>query len=223
MVKVTICDSVVPNPLDFNVEDALRHYKENNAKAIIAIGGGSVIDVGKALGARIVRPKKSIKKMQGLLKVRKKLPLLIAIPTTAGTGSEVTVTSVITDSKTHHKYTINDFSLIPSYAVLDYNLTLGLPPHITAATGMDALTHAVEAFIGNTRTKETKKMSLEAVRLIVENLKKCYDTPLDKNARKNMLYASFYAGVAFTKSYVGYIHAIAHTLGGKYNGKINNS
>jgi len=215
-VKVDIYDSTVSNPLDFNVEDALKHYKNSNAKGIIALGGGSVIDVAKAVGARVVRPKKSVKKMKGLLKVRKKLPLLIAIPTTAGTGSEVTVTSVITDSETHHKYTINDFSLIPHYAVLDYRLTLNLPSYITSTTGMDALTHAVEAYIGKTRTKETKHMSLEAVKLIVNNLKKCYDDPKNEEARRNMLYASYYAGIAFTKAYVGYVHAIAHTLGGKY-------
>ena len=215
-IKITIYDETVSNPLDTNVEEALKLYKDNNAKGIIAIGGGSVIDVAKIVGARIVRPNKSVEKMKGLLHIRKKLPLLIAIPTTAGTGSEVTVTSVITNSENHHKYTINDFSLIPHYAVLDYNLTLKLPSHITSSTGMDALTHAIEAYIGKTRTKETKKMSLEAVKLIVENLEKCYDNPFDEKARKNMLFASHYAGIAFTKSYVGYIHAIAHTLGGKY-------
>ena len=216
-INAFIYDSTISNPLDTNVEEALKIYKDNDCKAIIAVGGGSVIDVAKIVGARVVKPNKSIEEMKGLLHIRKKIPLLIAIPTTAGTGSEVTVTSVITDSKTHNKYTINDFSLIPHYAVLDYNLTLNLPSYITSITGMDALTHAVEAFIGKTRTKETKKMSLEACKLIVENLEKCYDNPFDIEARKNMLYASHYAGIAFTKSYVGYIHAIAHTLGGKYN------
>jgi alcohol dehydrogenase class IV len=168
------------------------------------------------MGARIVKPKKELYKMKGLFKVCKKLPPLFVIPTTAGTGSETTVTSVITDSKTHHKYLINDFSLIPHYAVLDYSVTLGLPPHITSTTGMDALTHAIEAFIGNTRTPETKKMSLEATRLIVKSLKTCYHDPKNAEARKDMLYASHYAGISFTKAYVGYVHAIAHTLGGKY-------
>jgi alcohol dehydrogenase class IV len=112
---------------------------------------------------------------------------------------------------------INDFSLIPQYAVLDYANTINLPPFITATTGMDAFTHAIEAYIGNSRTFETKKMSIVASKLIVKNLKKVYKNPRDFEARNNMIYASYYAGVAFTKAYVGYVHAIAHTLGGKYN------
>lgn len=209
-------DGTVVNPTSDNVEEARSIYLENECGAIIALGGGSPIDLAKAMGARIVKPNKSLYKMKGLFKVCKKLPPLFVIPTTAGTGSETTVTSVITDSKTHHKYLINDFSLIPHYAVLDYKVTLGLPPHITSTTGMDALTHAIEAFIGNTRTKETKKMSMEATKLIVSSLKTCYSDPGNVEARTNMLYASHYAGIAFTKAYVGYVHAIAHTLGGKY-------
>ncbi|MBO5344390.1 MAG: iron-containing alcohol dehydrogenase, partial [Clostridia bacterium] len=147
----------------------------------------------------------------------KKLPLLIAIPTTAGTGSETTLAAVITDSKTHHKYVINDFHLIPHYALLDASLTQNLPKHITSTTGMDALTHAVEAFIGNTTTTSTRKHSLNAVKLIFENLKEVYDNGNNLEARQKMLHASYLAGLAFTKSYVGYCHAIAHTLGGKYN------
>jgi len=216
-INCFIYDKTVANPTSNNVEEVRQVYLDNNCSAIIALGGGSPIDLAKAVGARIVKPKKELYKMKGLFKVCKKLPPLFVIPTTAGTGSEATVTSVITDSKTHHKYLINDFSLIPHYAVLDYSLTLGLPKHITSTTGMDALTHAIEAFIGNTRTRETKKMSMEATRLIVKSLKTCYNDPTNKEARKDMLYASHYAGIAFTKAYVGYVHAIAHTLGGKYS------
>ena len=215
-IETYVYDGTVPNPTSDNVEEARNLYLENNCGAIIALGGGSPIDLAKAVGARIVKPNKSLYKMKGLFKVCKKLPPLFVIPTTAGTGSETTVTSVITDSNTHHKYLINDFSLIPHYAVLDYKVTLGLPPHITSTTGMDALTHAIEAFIGNTRTNETKKMSMEATKLIVSSLKTCYSDPTNAEARTNMLYASHYAGIAFTKAYVGYVHAIAHTLGGKY-------
>ena len=154
--------------------------------------------------------------MKGLLKICKKLPTLIAIPTTAGTGSETTLAAVITDDETHHKYPINDFSLIPHYALLDYHLTLGLNQKITSTTGMDALTHAVEAFIGQSTTPQTRKASVESVRLIKENLKEVYDNGQNADARQKMLRASYLAGVAFTKSYVGYNHAIAHTLGGKY-------
>lgn len=216
-IKYMVYDDTVPNPTIKNVEEAYQMYLDSKLEAIIALGGGSSMDLAKIVGARIVRPNKSVEKMKGLLKIRKKLPLLIAIPTTAGTGSEVTIAAVISNQDTHHKYPINDFCLIPGYAVLDYSNTIGLPKSITATTGMDALTHAVEAYIGKTRTKETKKMSLNATKLIVENIKECYANPNNKIARENMLYASHYAGISFTKAYVGYVHAIAHSLGGMYN------
>ena len=165
----------------------------------------------------MAKPKKTLDKMKGILRVRKKLPLLIAVPTTAGTGSETTLAAVITDSETRHKYAINDFPLIPKYALLDASLTVGLPPHITSTTGMDALTHAIEAYIGNSTTKQTRKCALYAVKTIFENLLECYNNPSNIDAREKMLLASYNAGVAFTKSYVGYVHAVAHSLGGKYN------
>ena len=174
------------------------------------------MDCAKAVGARIVKPNQSVRGMKGLLKVCKKLPPFVAIPTTAGTGSETTIAAVITDDQTHHKYAINDFSLIPHYALLDYNLTLGLNQKITSTTGMDALTHAVEAFIGQSTTRKTREASLQAIKLIAENLKEVFDNPQNAQARQNMLKASYLAGVAFTKSYVGYVHAVAHTLGGAY-------
>lgn len=216
-VKVCVYDGVVPNPTTQNVDDALNIYQANQCKAIIAVGGGSVMDCAKAAGARIARPNKSLGQMKGILKVWKKLPLLIAVPTTAGTGSETTLAAVITDSKTRHKYAINDFPLIPRYAMLNAGLTVGLPSHITSTTGIDALTHAVEAYIGNSTTKQTRKCSLFAVKTIFENLYEAYTNPTNLKARENMLLASYNAGLAFTKSYVGYVHAIAHSLGGKYN------
>lgn len=211
-----VYDETVPNPTSQNVEDALKIYKANSCQALIAFGGGSSMDCAKALGARVVCPNKSLDKMAGLIKICKRLPMLIAIPTTAGTGSEATVASVIVDSKTHHKYVINDFCLIPRYAVLDPKITVGLPPHLTATTGMDALTHAIEAYIGRSKTKVTKAASIDAVKLIFGNLERAYENGADLEARKNMLHASYLAGVAFTRSYVGYVHAVAHTLGGKY-------
>ncbi|MDE6938983.1 MAG: iron-containing alcohol dehydrogenase, partial [Lachnospiraceae bacterium] len=166
---------------------------------------------------RIAKPKQSLARMKGILKIHKKLPLLTAIPTTAGTGSETTLSAVITDADTRYKYAINDFPLIPRYAVLDPKVTLSLPPSITASTGMDALTHAVEAYIGRSTTYGTRKNALMAVSLIFENIDKAYTDGTDITARRNMLRASFYAGCAFTKSYVGYVHAVAHSLGGEYN------
>ena len=215
-ISYYIYDRTTANPTIWNVEEARRMYLWHGAQAIIAFGGGSSMDCAKAAGARIVKPRQSVSQMKGLLKVHKKLPLLIAVPTTAGTGSETTLAAVITDSSKHHKYPINDFSLIPRYAVLDYHETLGLPANLTASTGMDALTHAVEAYIGGTTTRETRKMAKEAVRLVHKYLKAAYDNGQDKRARKGMLRAAYFAGAAFTKSYVGYVHAVAHSLGGQY-------
>ena len=215
-IQLAVYDGTMPNPTSDNVEQALQMYLQNNCQALIAFGGGSAMDCAKAVGARVARPKMPLNKMAGLIKVCKKLPLFIAIPTTAGTGSETTVAAVITDAQTHHKYVINDFCLIPHYALLDAQVTVGLPKHLTSTTGMDALTHAVEAYIGKSRTKSTKLAAEKAVKLIFENLELAYQNGGDIQARKNMLYASYLAGTAFTKSYVGYVHAVAHTLGGKY-------
>jgi len=214
-IMCTVFDEVIPNPTVENIENGLKIYLEKGCEGIIAFGGGSVMDCAKMIGARVVKPNKSVKKLSGLLKINKQLPPLIAIPTTAGTGSETTLTAVITDNG--RKYTINDFSLIPRYAVLDETLTIGLPKQLTATTGMDALTHAIEAYIGNSTTKETRHNALESLRLIFQNITKVYDDGSNERARKHMLKASYLAGLAFTKSYVGYVHAVAHTLGGEYH------
>lgn len=216
-IRCFVYDDTTANPTTDNVESAVKMYVKNKCSALIGFGGGSSIDCAKAVGARIAKPKKSLQKMKGILKVRKKLPLLAAVPTTAGTGSETTLAAVITDSRTRHKYPINDFVLIPKYAVLDPEVTRSLPKSITATTGMDALTHAVEAYIGRSTTKGTRAQAIEAVQLIFDNIFKVYENGNDMEARKNMLYASYLAGCAFTKSYVGYVHAVAHTLGGRYN------
>ncbi len=153
-VSYTIYDKTQPNPTISNVEEALELYRKNNCKAIIAIGGGSSIDCAKAVGARVVYPKKPIKKMAGILRVLRRLPTLIAIPTTAGTGSETTLAAVISDSQSREKHVLMSFPLIPHYAVLDAALTYSLPPRLTATTGIDALTHAVEAYIGRSQRKK---------------------------------------------------------------------
>ena len=205
-----------PNPTVQNVEDALQAYHANHCDALIAIGGGSSMDCAKAVGARVAYPKRTVNQLGGKLKVWHKLPTLIAIPTTAGTGSETTLAAMITDSKTHHKYAIMSFPLIPKYAVLDASLTYSLPPHLTSTTGVDALTHAVEAYIGRSTSKETRRLSLEATKLVFENVEAAYKDGNNHTARENMLHAAYKAGIAFSKSYVGYIHAVAHSLGGKY-------
>jgi len=205
-----------PNPTVHNVEDALKVYHSNKCNGIIAIGGGSAMDCAKAVGARVVYPKRTVNQLGGKLKVWRKLPTLIAIPTTAGTGSETTLAAMITDSDTHRKYAIMSFPIIPHYAVLDATLTYSLPPHLTASTGVDALTHAVEAYIGRSTSKETRRLALEATRLVFENVETAYKDGHNHQARENMLHAAYKAGIAFSKSYVGYIHALAHSLGGKY-------
>lgn len=205
-----------PNPTVDNVEEALKVYRENGCDALIAVGGGSPIDCAKAVGARVVYPKKSVGKLKGLLRVWRRLPPLIAVPTTAGTGSETTVAAVIVDAEKQHKYTILSFPLIPTYAVLDPELTFTLPPGLTATTGIDALVHAVEAYIGRSTTKETRRLALDATKLIFENLEIAYNDGRNRDAREKMLRAAHMAGLAFSKSYVGYVHAVAHTLGGRY-------
>ncbi len=209
-------DGVVPNPTTDNIEAAYAMYTENECDCIIAFGGGSSMDCAKICGARVVNPNKSAAQMRGILKVRKSLPPFFAIPTTAGTGSETTIAAVISDGKTHEKYTIMDPNILPNYAVLDPELTVGLPPSITSATGMDALTHAVEAYIGKSNTAETRQNAIEATKMIFEYLPRVMKDGKDIEAREEMLQASFYAGVAFTRAYVGYIHAIAHAIGGVY-------
>lgn len=216
-IPYTIYDKTVANPTTVNVREALELYHKEGCDAIIGFGGGSSMDCAKAVGACAVKPNQSLAQMKGILKVHKKLPLLMAVPTTAGTGSETTLAAVITDADTRYKYAINDFPLIPRYAVLDPKVTLSLPPFITTTTGMDALTHAVEAYIGNSTTIDTRRDALKAVKLIFENIDIAYEHGDNIQARRNMLHASFYAGCAFTKSYVGYVHAVAHSLGGQYN------
>lgn len=216
VLDYAVYDGVLPNPTVEQVEAGLAVYKEHKCDGILAFGGGSAMDCAKAVGARVVRPKKSVNQMKGLLKVGRKLPPFYAVPTTAGTGSECTVAAVITDEKTHLKYPVNDFNLIPHYAILDPKLTESLPAFLTATTGMDALTHAVEAYIGKGNTRKTKRQAEQAVKLVFENLYEATANGSNLAARDNMQKAAYLAGLAFTRAYVGYVHALAHALGGKY-------
>lgn len=216
-VGYVVFDEVQPNPSIENIEAARKMYLDNGCQGLIAFGGGSPMDCAKAAGARISNPNKPVQKMRGLLHVRKKLPPLFAVPTTAGTGSEITLAAVITDESTHEKYPLNDPKLRPKYVALDPDLTVGLPPHITSTTGMDALTHAVEAYIGKSNVANTEEHAVEAVKLIFTNLEKAYANGQDLEARSNMLKAAYHAGAAFTRAYVGYVHAVGHNLGGFYH------
>lgn len=215
-IAYVLYDGAQANPTIQNIEDALAAYLSGACQAVVAIGGGSPMDCAKGCALRVTNPGKSIPKMRGLLKVGKRPAPVFAVPTTAGTGSEATAAAVISDPSTHEKFAISDPKLIPPYAVLDPELTIGLPPQITSTTGMDALTHAVEAYLGNGNTANTIEKAEQAVSLIFANLETAWRDGSNIEARAAMLRASFYAGIAFTRAYVGYVHAIAHNLGGLY-------
>lgn len=216
--EYSLFSDVRPDPDTITVEKIAAMYTQERCDCFVAIGGGSNMDAAKAASARIARPDRSLQEMGGTLKVRRKTPLFLAVPTTAGTGSECTVAAVITDAETHHKYSINDFVLCPDYAVLDPVLTVSLPPFLTATTGMDALTHAVEAYLNRPyHRRETPGQCREAVRAIFRYLPEAFKTPDNLKARQEMLFASFKAGLAFTTACVGNVHAAAHTIGGLYH------
>lgn len=214
------------NVLDYNeipsdpdiesIEKAVTVSKEFNADAIISIGGGSTMDAGKVVAARLTN-KKSIRKMRGLLKITKKPIFMICIPTTCGTGSECTVASVVTDLKRNEKYAINDPKLIPQYAVLDPRVLLTLPKNLIATTALDALTHAIEAYIGKSNTYETYLYARRAIYKIIYNVETAYNNKKDLNSRELLQQASYEAGIAFTKAYVGYVHAFSHAISAYYH------
>lgn len=211
-------DGVRANPTISIIEQVRGLYLAEGCDGFLAVGGGSPMDTAKAAAARIVRPNRTVEQMTGLFKVMHALPPFIAVPTTAGSGSETTIAAVITNEKTHHKHAIMDLCLVPRFAVLDAVLTEDLPPATTAQTGMDALTHAVEAYVSvHSTTKETDRCAEEATAAIFRYLERAYTNGHDLEARQEMLLASFKAGVAFTRTGVGNVHAIAHTLGGLYN------
>ena len=223
-IDIAVFSEVQPDPTIDCIEKAVDLYKMENCQAIVAVGGGSVIDCSKALGARIARPKKSLLQMSGLLKVMHRIPTIYAVPTTAGTGSEATAGAVITDGSNHYKYTILDLCLVPRYAILDPELTCNLPASITSVTGMDALTHAIEAYTNRFCMPNTRRVARKAVKLIYENLMTAYEDGTNVKARENMLLASYYAGVAINNNFISYVHAIAHGVGGLYgvpHGKAN--
>lgn len=216
-IVFSLFSKISKDPNFSDIDSLYDFYNENTCDSLIAIGGGSVIDATKALGCKIVQPKKAYSKLRGLLKVKKDLPFFIAIPTTAGTGSEATVASVITNETNGDKFAINDPHLVPKIAVLDSSLLKSLPKKMIAESGMDAFCHALEAYIGNSNSKLTKKYAMDAILLIHDNLFSFYNDSNNEKIRENMLKASYYAGISFTRAYVGYVHALAHAVGGMYH------
>ena len=214
-ILLSIFSAVETDPSVETVERIASQYRLDRCDCFLVIGGGSPMDAAKAAAARLARPEKTVPQLGGLLKVRRRVPPLIAVPTTAGTGSETTIAAVVTDG--HHKYAISDLCLIPRYAILDPTLSTGLPPRITAETGMDALTHAVEAYLSRFyNTGMTRALAESAVVAIFAHLERAYRDGASLDDRAAMLQASFDAGAAFTRASVGNMHAIAHTLGGLY-------
>lgn len=198
------------------IEKGLVLFNKHGCDAVVAIGGGSAMDAAKAIALAAANNKHPAQ-LAGYFKgLRAPVPIY-AVPTTAGTGSEVTVAAVISDPDTHRKLVIADTRIVPRMAALDPTLMVGLPPDITAATGMDALTHAIEAYIGHWRTDFTDRMALSAVAMIFEALPVAHANGQDLAAREKMALAANYAGHAFTRANVGYVHAIAHQLGGLYH------
>jgi len=217
-VKYTLYSDVLPNPTFLNCEHCRDVYVAEGCDALVAMGGGAPMDTAKTCGALIARPKKTVGQLCGKFHVMHKLPPLIAIPTTAGTGSETTLAAVIVDQETHHKTTIMDPALMPLYAVLDPLLTVGLPPFVTATTGIDTLVHALEAYFSRSNsTRETNQLAEDAVRIVFRFLERAYNDGSDMEARAQMQIAANKGGFAFSRVGVGNVHAIAHTLGGLYN------
>lgn len=208
---------VTANPKIETVEQLVTQFRAEGCDSMVAIGGGSPMDAAKAAAARLARPSRSVAQLKGLLRVHKKIVPFAAVPTTAGTGSETTIAAVVTDEN-HHKYAVNDLCLIPRWAILDPALTVSLPARVTAETGLDALTHAVEAYIGRFyNTRETRDLARQAVKAIFMYLPRACADGSDLYARQELLTASYRAGFAFTRAGVGNVHALAHTLGGLYD------
>lgn len=215
--QFVVFDEITPDAPIPLIERGIEVFQSNGCDAIVAFGGGSSMDASKAIAVAVANPGKSLRSLAGYLKGLRNPIKIYAVPTTAGTGSEVTVAAVISDPANQRKLVIVDPRMVPKMAALDPSLMTGLPPHITAATGIDALTHAVEAFIGNWKTPYSDGMALSAVGLIFENLRTAYSDGKNLAAREKMALASTYAGFAFTRANVGYVHAIAHQFGGKYH------
>lgn len=215
-VEAVVFSEAKVNPTVEQAEYVARLVIDFSCDGLIGFGGGSAMDLAKAAACRVSRPDKSFSSLKGMLKVKKMTVPLFAVPTTAGTGSETTICAVITDAENKDKYAINDPVITPLATLLDAELTVSLSPSLTAQTGMDALTHAIEAYIGRSGTKESDEYAIKAVKSIFENLQIAVANGSDRAARKNMLTASFEAGIAFSRAYVGYVHALAHAIGGYY-------
>ncbi|WP_144462145.1 iron-containing alcohol dehydrogenase [Siminovitchia fortis] len=211
-----VFDEVKPNPRDVDCQKAYEQFKDKKIEVLIGLGGGSSMDTAKAIGTLMTHDG-NLSERYGADKLEREITPLICIPTTAGTGSEVTSFSVITDTKLKDKMLIFDLNLAPKIALVDPELTLSLPPSITAATGMDALTHAIEAYVCNMAEPISDALALHAIELIVNSLPEAVENGNNIEARQNMLIGSLIAGLAFGNTDLGGVHAMAEPLGGLYD------
>lgn len=214
--QAAVYDSITPNPTYKVIEGGIRACYENDCDSVFVVGGGSAIDAAKVIAA-CCSNNKSVEKVVGLLKVKKPTLPLYVVPTTSGTGSEVTSTAVISETLTHQKKFVVDAKLVPTAAALDPNMIKSLPPQMTAATGMDALTHAIEAYTSVNRFSDAERDARLAVKLLCKHLPKAYQSGESLEAREWVALGSFLAGYAFNKSGLGYVHAISHQVSAHYN------
>ena len=215
-VQVIIFDGAEPNPTDVNVADGVKVYQDNKCDAIISLGGGSSHDCAKGVGL-VIANGGNIRDFEGVNKSTKTMPAFVAINTTAGTASEMTRFCIITNTDTHVKMAIVDWRVTPNVAINDPLLMVGKPAALTAATGMDALTHAVEAYVSTIAPPITDACAIKAIELIAGFLTKAVANGEDLEARDRMAYAEYLAGMAFNNASLGYVHSMAHQLGGFYN------
>jgi alcohol dehydrogenase class IV len=214
-LEFSVYSGVEPDPTFTQVQAGVEQYDRDGCDTVLAVGGGSSMDAAKVIAAMATN-RVPLEKLEGPMKVRKLPAPFFAIPTTAGTGSEVTLAAVLSDPDTHAKKFFIDPKLLPLMTALDPSLMTGLPPHITAATGMDALTHAVESFLSRTSNEKTEVYARTSIRLVFDHLHSAYSEGHVIESRKAMALASYYGGLAFTRTSVGYVHAIAHTFGAFY-------
>ena len=215
-LKATVFDGAEPNPTDKNVHAGVKVYQDNKCDGIVSLGGGSSHDCAKGVGL-VIGNGGHIRDFEGVNKSTKPMPPFLAINTTAGTASEMTRFCIITNTDTKVKMAIVDWRCTPNIAINDPLMMVGMPPALTAATGMDALTHAVEAYVSTIATPITDACALQAVKLVTEYLRPAVANGHNLEARDRMAYAEYLAGMAFNNASLGYVHAMAHQLGGFYN------
>jgi alcohol dehydrogenase len=215
-LEVSVYDETIPNPTDNNVHEGVEFYKKNNCDSLITLGGGSSHDCGKGIGLVVANGGK-IHDFEGIDKSSQGLPPYLAVNTTAGTASEMTRFCIITDTSRKVKMAIVDWRVTPHMAIDDPLLMVGMPPALTAATGMDALTHAVEAYVSLAATPMTDTCAIKAIELISEHLRAAVANGQDMEAREQMCFAQYLAGMAFNNASLGHVHAMAHQLGGYYD------